>query len=109
MEGNACTHQHIANTGQHGSVERGQVRQLHLLKEIDAHIIGVVLASQKDFDKVRHHAQFNQLTRLDLLVHSRDRVGSGGRLAAGDKVLLPDSFGHFGKRKSIQSPAHVAA
>ncbi len=64
---------------------------------------------QKNLNEVADHAQLDELARIALLVHGQVGIGRFGRLAAGNKVLVPDAPGHLGKRKSVQAPAHVAA
>ena len=64
MQGNTRAHQHVAHTRQHGSVDRGQVRHLHLFEEVDAYRVLMALACEKDFNKIAHHAQFNELARV---------------------------------------------
>jgi hypothetical protein len=43
------------------------------------------------------------------LVRGQRRIGSAHWLAARNEVLVPDASRHPGKRKCIQSPAHVPA
>ena len=102
-------HQHIAHARQHGAVDRGQVRHLHLLKIIDAHRILVAFPGQKHFNEVADHAQLDELARIVLLVHGKRLDRAHLQLAAGNEILLPDASGHLWKGKCVQSPAHVAA
>jgi hypothetical protein len=85
------------------------VRHLHLLKKIDANWILMPFTRKKDFNKITHHAQFNQFARVAPLMHGNIRVGCFRRLAAGDKVLIPDAPGHFREWKRLHSTAHVVA
>ena len=109
MQRNARPHQHIAHAGQHRAVDRGKVRHLHLLEEVDAHGILVAFPRQKHLDKIAHNAQLDHFAQIAALVHGRHRIRLPLRLAAGDEILLPDALGHFRERKCIQPPAHVTA
>jgi uncharacterized protein YjlB len=82
--------------------------ELHFFKEIDAYGIFVPFAGQKHLDKVGDHAELKNLAGLDTLVHGSGRIGSVGSLAAGDKVLLPQAFGHLRERESLKPATHGA-
>ena len=59
-------HDDVVHSGEHRSVDAGQMRCLDLLQKIDAHRIPVSLAGQKHFDKIGHDAEIHQLARIVL-------------------------------------------
>ena len=98
----ARAHQHVSHPGEHGSINRSQVRHLNFFQKVDPHRIVMAFSRQKHLNKVRDHAQLDELARIVF-------IGRAGRLAAGHKILLPDALRHLLKRKCVQSAAHVAA
>ncbi len=52
MQRDARAHQHIADTGKHGAVDRRQMGDLHFFEEVDADWIVMALFGQKDLNEV---------------------------------------------------------
>ena len=69
--GNARSHQHVVDVGEHRPEKRGQGGQLHLLEQIDAHHSLVALLRQEHLHEMGDDHQFHQR-----------RAGTDGRLRA---------------------------
>jgi hypothetical protein len=69
----------------------------------------VPFLGQENFDEVADHAQLHQFARAVFLVHGDIGIGRLNRLAAGNKILLPDAFRHVRERKSVEAALHVSA
>ena len=93
-ERNAGAHQHVVDAGQHGAVERGEVRDLDLLEIVDADRIRVALARQPDLDEVGDDAELDQLRRVGDVVqrHRLERLRRA--LPARHEVGVPDAVGN---------------
>jgi hypothetical protein len=109
VEGDASAHEDVAHAGEHGSIEGGQVRELHLFEVVDANGMVVAFAGEKDFNKVGCDAELGQLARFVDGVRRRGAVGRCGRFAAGNEVRAQDALGHLRKRKGREAAAHMAA
>ena len=109
LSGDARAHQDVAHAREHGSVDGGEVGQLHLFEEVDADGIGVAFAGEEDLHEVGDHAELDELAGFAALMHGGERIGSVGGFSAGDEVVLPDAARDFGEGKRVQSAAHVTA
>ncbi len=108
LQRDARADDHHRRAGQHRAVERGQVRHLDLLEEIDAHRAGMAFAGQEDLHEVRRDAQ---LLRRDVArrgVHAVGPIGRGGGAAAGDEMRVEDLPGDLREGEVAQGAPHVA-
>ena len=109
MEGDTRTHEDVAHSGEHGSVEGGQVGELHLFEVVDADRIGVAFAREKDFDKVGGDAELDQLAGIVGGVRRRVAIGCGRGFATGNEPGTQNALGHFRKGKGGEAAAHGAS
>ncbi len=108
LHGDARAHEHVVHAGQHCPVDRGQMRHLDLLEEVDPDRVVVPLAGQGDFDEIRDHHERLPLERRRLRRHRDFFERLERRLATGDVVALPDVGGHLGDGEGVECPTHVA-
>jgi hypothetical protein len=109
LHGNARAHQHVIDARQHRAVQRGEVRQLHLLEQVDAHQSGVSCLREIHLGEVAQHDQLEQCRwHLDRRYRLR-LVCRACCLAALDVMSFPDSSCDFGDRKCIEGDTQVTA
>ena len=109
LQRDARAHQHVAHPGEHGAVDRRQVRDLDLFQVVDAHRIRVALAREEDLDEVGHHAERLPISRGGGRRHRRGEERLVRRLASGDVVVIPHLCGQPRYREVVERPAHVPA
>ena len=85
------------------------MRGLDFFQVVDSDRMVVTFAGKKDLDKVGDGAQLHQLGRVIFAGHRQRLVGRVLRLAAGDEIRPPDTFGHVGKWKVVEGMPHVTA
>ncbi len=71
---NTGAHQHIVHTSEHRTVQRREIRHLHLREQIDAHITVVSLFREPDLHEVREHGELLTPPAHDAPVHGQQLV-----------------------------------
>ncbi len=108
LVGDSGAHQDVADSGEHRSIYRGEVGELHFLEEVDADGVGMTFAGEEDLGEVGGDAELDELAGLAVVVKGESWIRLGGGLAAGDEELVEDAAGEVGEGESGEGATHAS-
>ena len=102
--GDAGSHQHRVDTGQHRAVQRVERRELDLLEVVDPDETVVAVLGEPDLGEVGEHGQVDERRRWIESLRRHGEVARAGRSAAGAVVATQHTFDDVGSDEVSRMP-----